>query len=212
MEPYVVHWLEGIEHEYRVKWGYCPRKQDYIYFIKSPETPKRPLDGIIVEACGVGPIFDPQLATQISSHSPVSVKAILEGMWRYPKELFSSTKVDKEIPKVYEIGAPTSRTTDILVERQSIKDHKHERKKSILESKSSFSSPSFQELRVAGIHIHPLHGRPPRVVAKVTIPYPSPYGLGEIFEEPDLQSYLDLIQLKNRQVGDDTRQTFSRNA
>jgi hypothetical protein len=37
MEPYVIHWLDGIEREYKEHYDPHPPRTDYIYFIKASD-------------------------------------------------------------------------------------------------------------------------------------------------------------------------------
>ncbi|PJF19552.1 hypothetical protein PSACC_00638 [Paramicrosporidium saccamoebae] len=62
MEPYVIHWLDGIERDYHHRHDQ-PEKKDYVHFIKKQPN-SNPLESVRIEVNQASPLaFDPALLT-----------------------------------------------------------------------------------------------------------------------------------------------------
>lgn len=95
MEPYVLHWLEGVEHEYHEHHPPTPRKTDYVYFIRpsagkaadSSRLPRLDRNKLMV--------LGPRILMSETGPTPMlaeleaqDVKRLLEFIFHYPRQLF----------------------------------------------------------------------------------------------------------------------------
>lgn len=94
MEPYVLHWLEGVEHEYHEHHPPVPRKTDYVYFI-SPTPSKSTGDNRVPrldrnKLMLLGPraiIPENGPPPMLADLEAQDVKRLFEFIFHYPKQL-----------------------------------------------------------------------------------------------------------------------------
>lgn len=184
MEPYVVHWIEGWEHERRCHDTEGPCKVDYIYFLPRPQpnaVPAKDSDrwsniGVEVHThVGAGKIFRLDLERAMRGFtSPVShflgwVSTSLEhGLFHVRGEIAPKTTLPEggeESPNLSTPHDPPQRPSS----PEGFRD--------IKENMRIYSPP-------------PVSPKTIRITAKVRLPSPTVRGLPELFDEPDLRRFI----------------------
>ena len=203
MEPYVIHWLDDIERDFRQSRR--PAKADYVYFL--PRISTHRWEHVRVEALHTGTImapFPPPAAMDEERKAGIvaatkDLRELIRQAWHLPEKLLAGWIHVHSVDPAGRASEPKRRPGGEMGREKKGGQQQVPAKRPSPPTDSAVDEPprgplaSLAELARLDINPHRLaYTQCARVIAQSSPPIwtSPPRGLGDLFKEADLRKYL----------------------